>query len=83
MHKVFFDLYEDGELYPDDEGKEFRDLGEAKKEAESALHELTAADIKNERPLVPRMIKMVSENGTALATVEIEAKVEMHQTTEN
>jgi hypothetical protein len=83
MQKVFFDLYEDGQLAKDEEGQEYEDLADAKREAESSLHEMTAEDVKNERPLIPRMIKLVTESGTPIATVEIEAKVEMHQVAES
>jgi uncharacterized protein DUF6894 len=83
MKKIFFDLYEDGELAKDEEGQEYEDLADAKRDAESSLHEMIAEDVKNERPLLPRMIKLLSENGTLIATVEIEGKVVMHQVVEN
>ena len=83
MPKVFMNLYEDDEMTEDLEGAEYADLAEAKRDAETSLHEMIAEDVKNERPLVSRSIEIVSENGSIIATVEIEGRVTMHQTTEN
>jgi hypothetical protein len=81
MSKVFFNLRQDGQLVEDTEGSDFADLADAKREAEKALYEMLGEDVKHERPLIPRAIDIVSENGTVMASVEIEAKVDMHQVT--
>jgi hypothetical protein len=81
MTKVFLNLIEDGQTLKDEEGAEFKDLADAKREAEKSLHEMLGEDVRQERPLVPRSIDIVSEAGTVLASVVLEGKVDMHQIT--
>jgi hypothetical protein len=81
MPKVYLNLIEDGQTLKDEEGVEFKDLADAKREAERSLHEMLAEDVKYERALLPRSIEVVSESGAVLASVELEAKVDMHQQT--
>jgi len=83
MVKVYFEIHKGQEVIQDLEGEEFKDLAEAKKEAEASLHEMLAEDIGQERPLVPRSITLRDQDGAELATVELRAAVRMVQETRN
>ena len=81
MTKVFFNIRTSKGLIVDKEGADFADTAEAKKEAEQALHEMLAEDIRSERPLNGRSIELTDSNGQILATVEINANVKLVQET--
>jgi hypothetical protein len=83
MARLFLNLREDGQLLKDDEGQDFADSADAKKEAEAALHEMAGEDIKHARPLKVRKIEIADDRGNVLATVELHATVEMEQKTSN
>ena len=81
MTQVYFHIRENERLIRDEEGAEFGDLADAKREAEASLHDMLAEDIKNERPVQHRIIELTDAFGKVLATVDLRAAVKMVQET--
>ena len=81
MPKVYFHIRQGDKLIRDEEGQDFDDLADAKREAESSLHDMLAEDIKNERPVQHRSIELTDTGGKILVTVDLRAAVKMVQET--
>jgi hypothetical protein len=71
MVKVYLHIREGNHLIRDEEGADFADVAEAKREAEASLHDMLVEDIKNQRPVQHRVIEMTDEAYHILATVEM------------
>ena len=68
MVKVYLHIREGIHLIRDEEGADFADVADAKREAEASLREMLAEDIKNRRPVQHRVI---NDAYNILATVEM------------
>ena len=68
---LFLHIREGNHLIRDDEGADFADVADAKREAEASLREMLAEDIKNRRPVQHRVIEMTDDAYNILATVEM------------
>ena len=69
MVRFYFEMRDGGGAIQDFEGEEFKDLTDARKEAQAALRELVAGDIASAAQLRPRSIAIHDEHQNILAVV--------------
>jgi hypothetical protein len=76
MVRLYFEMRKGDRLIQDLEGQEFKNLTEAKMEAEAVLREQIADDIASEAPLQPRSIAIHNKDQNILAVVGLSATLE-------
>jgi hypothetical protein len=79
MVRFYFEMRDGDGVIPDIEGEEFKNLTEARTEAEAVLRELVADDIAAARPLQPRSCAIHDGDGQLLVVVRLLAVLEKEE----
>ena len=78
MPRFFFHLREESGLIPDEEGREFPTLAEARLHALEGIRSIMSDEVKAGRIDLSGQLEIADDRGTALLTLSFDEAVEIH-----